>query len=203
MSVMLSNLYFADKTLCFTDEEAAGEDFAVELGAGESISRTKVLNFLENHNRLVVRTPDPERAEALFAREFQPVEAAGGVVVDAEGRWLLIHRNGRWDLPKGHVEPGESVADCAVRETAEETGVAGAEVERFLCRTRHAYCLYGRWELKTTHWFRMRTTGAGAVTAPQREEGIDRAAWLAPAEVEALKPGMFPTILRVLERMEE
>lgn len=200
---MLSNLYFADRTLCFTDEEVAKEDFAVELGAGESVSRTKVLNFLENHNRVVVRTSDPERAEALFAREFLPVEAAGGVAVDAEGRWLLIHRNGRWDLPKGHVEPGESVAECAVRETAEETGVAGAEVERFLCRTRHAYCLYGRWELKTTHWFRMRVTGPGAEPAPQREEGIDRAAWLAPTEVEALKPGMFPTILRVLERMEE
>lgn len=200
---MLSNLYFADKTLCFTDERAPEEDPVVELAAGESISRTKVLNFLENRNRLVVRTPEPERAEALFAREFLPVEAAGGVVVDGAGRWLMIHRNGRWDLPKGHVEPGESVAECAVRETAEETGVAGAEVERFLCRTRHAYCLYGRWELKTTHWFRMRTRVCGSVPAPQREEGIDRAAWLAPAEVELLKPGMFPTVRRVLERMEE
>ncbi|MDE7069156.1 MAG: ADP-ribose pyrophosphatase, partial [Alistipes sp.] len=86
----MSNIYFADKTLSFTDEETAAADLVVELGEGESVSRTKVLNFLENHNRVVVRTPHPERVEALFAREFLPVEAAGGVVVDSAGRWLLI-----------------------------------------------------------------------------------------------------------------
>ena len=61
------------------------------------------------------------------------------------GEYLMIHRNGRWDLPKGHVEPGESTAECAVREFAEETGAVGAEVVRFLCRTLHALSLIHIW----------------------------------------------------------
>lgn len=40
------------------------------------------------------------------------------------GRW---DRRGRlvWSLPKGHLEPGETAADAAVREVAEETGIRG------------------------------------------------------------------------------
>jgi len=43
---------------------------------------------------------------------------------DAEGEILLIQRadNAHWGLPGGHVEPGESVAQAAVREVLEETG---------------------------------------------------------------------------------
>jgi 8-oxo-dGTP pyrophosphatase MutT (NUDIX family) len=52
--------------------------------------------------------------------------AAGGVVLDDQGRVLLQRRsdNGRWTLPGGIVEPGEQPADAAVREIYEETGVA-------------------------------------------------------------------------------
>ncbi len=55
--------------------------------------------------------------------------SAGGVVVRprADGGWdvLLIatHEGARWALPKGHVEPGESEEEAAVREVWEETGV--------------------------------------------------------------------------------
>jgi 8-oxo-dGTP pyrophosphatase MutT (NUDIX family) len=50
---------------------------------------------------------------------------AGGLVV-RDGEVLLISpRAGRWQLPKGHVEPGEAPAQAAVREVREETGVSG------------------------------------------------------------------------------
>ncbi|MER5809175.1 NUDIX domain-containing protein [Streptomyces sp. NPDC002033] len=53
------------------------------------------------------------------------VPAASAVVVDAEGRILLQRRtdNGMWALPGGKMELGESIGDCAVRETLEETGI--------------------------------------------------------------------------------
>ena len=156
-------LYFADKTLIFTDETSPARFFAVDLPQGGRISRTKILNFLETHNEVAVCTPDPEQAFSLFRQEFAAVEAAGGVVVNDRGEYLMIHRNGRWDLPKGHVEPGESTAECAVREVAEETGAVGAEVVRFLCRTLHAYYMHGRWELKATHWFEMRVSSSRAL----------------------------------------
>lgn len=99
--------------------------------------RDKILNFLESHNSVAVVAADPDAAFAAFAAEFTPSKRPGGVVVNGCGEWLMIHRNGRWDLPKGHLECGERIEECAAREVCEETGVA-AEVVRPLCETLHA-----------------------------------------------------------------
>ena len=53
------------------------------------------------------------------------VPSANVVVVDGAGRILLIHRtdNDNWAVPGGAMDLGESIVDCAVRETREETGI--------------------------------------------------------------------------------
>ncbi|WP_329572871.1 NUDIX hydrolase [Kitasatospora sp. NBC_01266] len=53
------------------------------------------------------------------------VPAASVVVVGEDGRVLLQRRtdNGMWALPGGKMELGESLAECGIRETLEETGV--------------------------------------------------------------------------------
>jgi bis(5'-nucleosidyl)-tetraphosphatase len=43
--------------------------------------------------------------------------------------FLLMRHADRWDLPKGHVDPGESEIECALRELVEETGIAADDVE--------------------------------------------------------------------------
>lgn len=66
------------------------------------------------------------------------VPCVGAVVHDAAGRLLLIRRGtpphaGRWTLPGGRVEPGETLAAAVEREVLEETGLvvrAGEEVGR-------------------------------------------------------------------------
>lgn len=62
--------------------------------------------------------PDAPEANSL-------VPAASAVVVDGGGRVLLQRRtdNGMWALPGGKMDLGESIGECAVRETFEETGV--------------------------------------------------------------------------------
>ena len=146
---MNRTVYFADRAVAFTAEAPGGAWYAVAAEACGGISRAKILNFLESHNSVAVVSDDPDRAFAAFAAEFTPVEAAGGVVVNDCGEWLMIHRNGRWDLPKGHLECGERIEECAAREVEEETGVA-ARVVRPLCETLHAYYFpkTARWELK-------------------------------------------------------
>jgi 8-oxo-dGTP diphosphatase len=53
------------------------------------------------------------------------VEAAGGVVLDPEGRMALVHRPryDDWTLPKGKLDQGESFEEAALREVEEETGL--------------------------------------------------------------------------------
>ena len=80
--------------------------------------------------------------------------------------------------------------------------MTSAEVVRFLCRTLHAYYMHGRWELKATHWFEMRVSSSRALK-PQREEGIDVAAWCPAAELKDRLEGMFPTVRRVFECLEK
>ena len=191
-------VYFADKAVLFTAETPGGAWYAVSADAGDGLSRDKILNFLESHNSVAVVAADPDAAFAAFAAEFTPVEAAGGVVVNGCGEWLMIHRNGRWDLPKGHLECGERIEECAAREVCEETGVA-AEVVRPLCETLHAYYFpkTSRWELKRTRWYEL-FTPACATLKPQTEEGIDAVVWCSPEEAAAHAAACYPTVRTVL-----
>jgi 8-oxo-dGTP diphosphatase len=53
------------------------------------------------------------------------IQAAGGVVLDSQGRVAIVHRPryDDWSLPKGKLDPGESFEQAAVREVEEETGL--------------------------------------------------------------------------------
>ena len=198
---MNPTVYFADKTLRFVSSASDAEGFPVAAECGPN--RDKILKILETHNSVSVVAADPGAAFGAFAAGFVPVEAAGGVVVNDRGEWLMIRRNGRWDLPKGHLEAGESLAACAEREIAEETGIA-ARVERPLCETLHAYYFpkTARWELKRTRWYELYTP-ACAVLKPQTEEGIDAVAWCSPDEAAARAAECYPTVRTVLARLKD
>lgn len=49
--------------------------------------------------------------------------SAGGLVLNKGSILLIRNRRGHWGLPKGHWEPGELLAETAVREVLEETGL--------------------------------------------------------------------------------
>lgn len=198
---MEQTIYFQDKSLTFSRVRAAETDFVIPSEEAASLTRAKILNFFEIHNSIRVLCDDPEVAFRRFGEEFTSIEAAGGVVVNGRGEWLMIRRNNRWDLPKGHVEAGESFDRCAEREIEEETGVKAA-VLRPLCDTWHAYFFpkTQRWELKRTHWYLLRSTERGELK-PQTEEGIVEVAWCTPNDVEHYLKESYPTIRRVVEAL--
>jgi 8-oxo-dGTP pyrophosphatase MutT (NUDIX family) len=59
------------------------------------------------------------------------IKSCGVLVIRGEPirEFLLMRHADRWDLPKGHVDPGETETQCALRELREETGIAAGDVE--------------------------------------------------------------------------
>ncbi|MBR4148914.1 MAG: NUDIX domain-containing protein, partial [Rikenellaceae bacterium] len=115
-----------------------------------------------------------------------------------EERVAMIHRRGRWDLPKGHRDAGESLSECAAREIEEECGLSQLAVGKELCSTLHIYDTYGRWELKRTTWFAVRALGSTATT-PQTDEGIALVEWCTIDEaVRRAEHESYPTIAQVM-----
>ncbi len=116
-----------------------------------------------------------------MTREF----SAGGVLVRRlRGRWWLaaIRPNGKpegvWALPKGLIDAGESGAATAVREIAEETGLAGALVEK-LGDVRYVYSRGGERIFKVVSFFLVRyRSGRIGALPPGMELEVAEARWL-------------------------
>ncbi|MBZ0205116.1 MAG: NUDIX domain-containing protein [Flavobacteriales bacterium] len=144
---------------------------------------------------------DVETLWDWFRRDYRFVQAAGGAVSDGDGRLLAIHRMGRWDLPKGKVEPGERVDAAALREVREECGLKDLRLVRPLCETWHTYTRNGTQHLKRTDWFLMTGDAAEPLT-PQTEEDIDAVRWVDAADLAELRRDIYPSLLRVLNAWE-
>ncbi len=199
--MMTPTIWFTDKSLRFVTTSPS-EGLCYDAVTEGPITRAKILNFFESTNSLAVLCTSPEEAFEQLKSEFLFVEAAGGVVCTSDGRLLMMQRNGRWDLPKGHWEEGESLEECALREVEEETGVRAERIVRSLGTTWHAYCLRGRWELKRTHWYEMSVSEPQPLT-PQTEEGIVSVAWCSWEEVQTCLHSSYPTIRQVMRSLTE
>ena len=196
---MQTKIFFTDKALILTDTPIEVEG-AVRLPSSE-LSKATVLKIFETTNSIIVCDEAIEAVKERFFGEFKYVLAAGGVVHNERGESLMIYRNHRWDLPKGHVDGEESDEECAVREIAEETGVEGAKIVRFLCNTLHSFDVYGVWEIKRTAWYELEANTTE--TKPQAEEGISCAKWCSEEEVAENLKATYPTIREVFAAKNE
>ena len=133
---------------------------------------------------------------------FQIIRAAGGLVFNEKEEALLIFRRGKWDLPKGKLDEGESLHECAVREVEEETGLKNVKLLSFLTTTYHTYEEDGKQILKESHWYRMEVKGKQTLT-PQTEEDITDIRWVAQKDWSALTKNSFPLIRKVLKANSE
>ena len=127
---------------------------------------------------------------------YLEVNAAGGLVTNSRGEFLLIRRSGLWDLPKGHQEPGEAIETTALREVEEETGISGLVLGDFIKVTDHTYFRNEKWHLKHTWWYGMSVSEDPELT-PQTEEGITEVRWVSKEELPELLKQTYPTIVEV------
>lgn len=113
--------------------------------------------------------------------------SAGGVLVRRfRGRWFVAvirprREPGRaevWALPKGQIDPGETGAETAIRETYEETGVMG-RLDRKLGDVRYVYTWQGERVFKVVSFFLLRAVRGrlGALPAATEHE-VAEARWV-------------------------
>jgi len=133
-----------------------------------------------------------------FESHFQIRKAGGGLVFNRVGEILLIKRNGVWDLPKGHLEDGEEMHECAIREVQEETGLKEIEINKFFGISRHIYELKGKPVIKESHWYLMHTKKPSKFT-PQVEEGIEKVIWENPKNLDKYFDNIWASIRLVLK----
>ena len=142
-----------------------------------------------------IDSPDPLKE---FEKAFTLIQAGGGVVRNPQGRILFIKRRGKWDLPKGKLETGEDISECAQREVEEETGVKDLFVLGKRVITYHIYKQDEQWCLKETHWYNMYSDGREDLR-PQKEEDIEVCAWKKPKKLKKLLKNSFSSLREVFK----
>src|SRR5690606_26317204 len=90
-----------------------------------------------------VQIKNPRDYFAAIKEKFRVIKAAGGLVKNGEGDYLFIFRLGKWDLPKGKVDPGESMKKAAVREVEEECGIKVDYLGQKIITSYHIYQMKG------------------------------------------------------------
>ena len=118
-----------------------------------------------------------------FCDSYTIIEAAGGLVQNSQGEYLMIFRNGKWDLPKGKCEAGESAEQTALREVQEECGINQLRPGKLLTITYHTYTLHDAEILKRTYWYSMKYEGCESEFNPQIEENIELAKFISVNEI--------------------
>lgn len=170
-------LFCNERTLIsknFSEETFSGIDHVgVNSFDVENVS-VRIKQWLEDEKNKCLDLGDADGAVVASAIKslFRQAPAAGGVVM-IDNQFVAIERNGIPDLPKGHIEKGETPEVAAVREVEEETGISDLKIIRKLPATWHCYLLNGNWTIKRTSWYLM-TTSSGMKNIPQREEGISK-----------------------------
>ena len=129
------------------------------------------------------------------------IKLAAGCVVyhrDQGSLLLLLIRDkyGRWTLPKGHLEQGESEQAAALREVMEETSLSGELGPLIAVIGYTVYSKRGLPRQKQVTFFLLHADSLEA--HPQAEEGISAAEWFAPAA--ALEQVSYAQVRDVLAR---
>ena len=159
----------------------------------------KIKNWLENsEDDLYVDDIDNEILAAVIKEIFHFAPAAGGLVL-VNNSIVAIERNGKVDLPKGHIEKGEQTDIAAMREVEEETAISNLSIIRQLPSSNHCYLLDGRWTLKKTSWFLMKSDNEFK-PKPQVEEGISKVFLLNKDNVNYFLENTYPSIRIALEK---
>lgn len=195
-------VFFNDRTVYF------GDDFSkiFEKNSGlfyhyNNIHELKELVFAFNDltkiDKLFIFHEDILSLFEDFKNCFNYLEAGGGLVLNEAGQFLVMKRNGIWDLPKGKLETDEDFETAGIREVTEETGLTSLKIVKPVLSTFHTYSERNSISLKKTKWFEMLYSG-DEVPVPQTEENITEIRWVDPGKTDFIRMNTYPSVLDVL-----
>ena len=192
-------VFIDHKPIIILDDINFSEKLKYTINARQLISFPKDIEYLLHHvsikNPLYIFSNNIDDDFERFFAKYKLVEAAGGLV-ESQSRFLIIKRNGFWDLPKGKIEKDESPEHSAIREVNEECGISGHSIEKLLTITYHTYILEGIMILKKVYWYKFNYSGDDDLI-PQLEEGISKVKWFSKKEISDVKLNTYGSINEV------
>lgn len=146
---------------------------------------------------LVISVKDIKGIKDYLRKRFRVVDAAGGVI-KKRGKFLMIYRMKKWDLPKGKRDPGESSRQTAIREVWEECGVE-VKIGKRIVTTWHTYTMNRKKMLKRTRWYVMQLIDDSKMK-PAKQEDIEEIRWMTKKEVYHALENSYNSIRFVFSR---
>lgn len=204
-------IYINESPLILTKTSDLADETVFERSLIHAVYRGKpkmLLNYIElleknkHHEGIIIQADNLPQLWRDFKSLYFYIKAGGGLVINQFGKVLLIFRRGVWDLPKGKQDPGETLAQTALREVREETGLTDLKIVEKLNNGYHCYLMSKQRTLKRTRWYLMQTQSPGQLVL-QKEEGIQDAAWFDPRELPKLDMPMYNNIRDVLMRYND
>lgn len=125
--------------------------------------------------------------------------AGGGIVQNKQGEILFMFRRGKWDLPKGKLDEGETIEACAVREVEEETGLTNIHLGKLIGITNHKYTMDNILYEKDTHWYEMKVNDEQTLV-PQTEEDILELKWIKNSDLQQYLTDSYENIREIISK---
>jgi 8-oxo-dGTP pyrophosphatase MutT (NUDIX family) len=194
-------IFFNEKSLLLTTQKLAKKTTKhtqrVKYSGKKSLfNRIEKLQKDSGLKKMTLVVDDIAACFAELQSRYKLIEAAGGLIKNKSGKYLIIYRNGKWDLPKGKIDDGESVKDAAIREVKEECGIKNVTIVSGLAITYHVYTQKEQQIVKKTYWFNMQSNDT--ILVPQLEEGITAIAWKNKAAVKIAFRNSYPALKELL-----
>jgi ADP-ribose pyrophosphatase YjhB (NUDIX family) len=169
-------VFINQKVLIFASEDQFDTQLinkkGVLLVANNIVSKkTFAILTADNKQNMFVLGSNVKKLWMNFVIKMKVIHAGGGLVLNNDEELLFIFRKGKWDLPKGKLDKGETIAACAVREVKEECGIKNLKLNKKLGNTYHVYSMKGKLVIKITTWYFMHLKKTQKLV-PQAEEGI-------------------------------
>jgi len=166
-------------------------------------------DFLELHSNISDMHPNGveficenvKKSWKTFKSNFKLIKAGGGVVQNEKGEILFIFRLNKWDLPKGKLDPGETIKECAIREVMEECNLKDIELHKRICSTFHTYTTSKNYMIKKSYWYLMSVKGKQKLI-PQTQENITEVRWFKSNRIDVPLSNTYGAIIEVLKQMD-